>query len=427
MVFSGSTSTGGVSLGTGTALTLTPEDANEIARQCPAVLDVAPTVRARSQIVYRNRNWVPDQITGTTPSYLVVRDWENLSLGEMFSNRDVRNGNKVCVIGDTIKRNLFRNVSPIGKEIRINNVSFEVVGVLRRKGANMMGMDQDNIVLAPWTTIKFRVSGTTLTNTNQSASAGGTASATSTDVNTLSNLYPDAISLYPTRSATQLANYPQPVRFINIDQILVKAVSDTKISQAISQMTTTLRRIHRISAGDEDDFSIRDMTEMTTMLSSTTQSMSTLLLVVALISLVVGGVGIMNIMLVSVTERTREIGLRMAVGAAATTFFDSSSWRQLCCALSGVLLGSSWDAPHRFWSGGKFVGQLRHRGRQSSPLSPFPWGSVLLLVSIRRGKRHAWTRLKPFVTSEQCRRPWAHREDIPRRHEKCSPHIAYQR
>jgi hypothetical protein len=98
------------------------------------VLDVAPSVRARAQIVYRNRNWVPDQITGTTPSYLVVRDWQNMALGDMFSDRDVRNGNKVCVIGDTIRRNLFPNVSPIGKEIRVNNVSFEVVG-LRRKGA----------------------------------------------------------------------------------------------------------------------------------------------------------------------------------------------------------------------------------------------------------------------------------------------------
>ena len=131
----------------------------------------------------------------------------------------------------------------------------------------------------------------------------------------MSNLYPTATSLYPSRSASQTANYPQPVRFTNVDQILVKAVSDTKIKQAISQITELLRERHRISAGHDDDFSIRDMTEMTKMLSSTTQSMSTLLLVVALISLVVGGVGIMNIMLVSVTERTREIGLRMAVGA----------------------------------------------------------------------------------------------------------------
>jgi macrolide transport system ATP-binding/permease protein len=343
MVFSGSTSTGGVSLGTGTALTLTPEDANEIARQCPAVLDVAPSVRARAQIVYRNRNWVPDQITGTTPSYLVVRDWQNMAWGEMFSNRDVRNGNKVCVIGDTIRKNLFPNVSPIGAEIRINNVSFEVVGVLRRKGANMMGMDQDNIVLAPWTTIKYRVSGTTLGNTNQSASAGNSSLDTSGRVNSLSRLYPDATSLYPARSSTQQANYPQPVRFTNVDQILVKAVSDTKVSQAISQMSDLLRERHRIEPGEDDDFSIRDMTEMTKMLSSTTQSMSLLLLVVAMISLVVGGVGIMNIMLVSVTERTREIGLRMAVGARSyhilRQFLVESVVLCLVGGAIGVLLG----------------------------------------------------------------------------------------
>lgn len=343
MVFSGSTSTGGVSLGTGTALTLTPEDATEIARQCPAVLDVAPSVRARAQIVYRNRNWVPDQITGTTPSYLVVRDWQNMAWGEMFSNRDVRNGNKVCVIGDTIRRNLFPNTLPIGAEIRINNVSFEVVGVLRRKGANMMGMDQDNIVLAPWTTIKYRVSGTTLSNTNQSVSAGSGSSSISGKVNSLSRLYPDATSLYLARSTTQQANYPQPVRFTNVDQILVKAVSETKISQAISQMSDLFRERHRIESGEDDDFSIRDMTEMTKMLSSTTQSMSILLLVVAMISLVVGGVGIMNIMLVSVTERTREIGLRMAVGARSyhilRQFLVESVVLCLVGGAIGVLLG----------------------------------------------------------------------------------------
>ena len=343
MVFSGSTSTGGVSLGTGSALTLTPEDANEIARQCPAVLDVAPSVRARAQIVYRNRNWVPDQITGTTPSYLVVRDWRNMASGEMFTDRDVRNGNKVCVIGDTIRNNLFPNTSPLGAEIRINNVSFEVVGVLRRKGANMMGMDQDNIVLAPWTTIKYRVSGTTLSNTNQSASAGSSGADTSGRVNSLNNLYPDATPLYLTRSSTQQANYPQPVRFTNVDQILVKAVSEAKISQAISQMSDLLRQRHRIGPGEEDDFSIRDMTEMTKMLSSTTQSMSILLLVVAMISLVVGGVGIMNIMLVSVTERTREIGLRMAVGARSyhilRQFLVESIVLCLVWGAMGVLLG----------------------------------------------------------------------------------------
>ena len=343
MIFSGATTTGGVSQGSGTALTLTPQDANEIARQCPAVSDVAPIVRARSQIVYGNRNCVPDQINGTTPSFLAVRDWQNLALGEMFTVRDVRNNNKVCVIGNTVKRNLFPDTSPLGKEIRINNVSFRVVGVLSRKGANMMGMDQDNIVLAPWTTIKYRVSGTTLGNTNQSSSAGsGSASATDT-VNTLSNLYPNAIALYPSRSARQTANYPQPVRFTNVDQILAKAASTSRIKPAISQITELMRERHHVPVGHDDDFTIHDMTEISNMLSMTTRSMSALLLIVAMISLIVGGVGIMNIMLVSVTERTREIGLRMAVGARShhilRQFLVESIVLCLVGGAIGILLG----------------------------------------------------------------------------------------
>jgi macrolide transport system ATP-binding/permease protein len=315
MIFAGSTSNSGVNKGAGSAVTLTPQDADEIARQCPAVKSVATIVRARSQIVYGNRNCVPENIYGVTPSYLEVRDWKKMATGEMLSDRDVRNCNKVCVIGNTIRQNLFPNTSPIGKEIRINNVAFRVIGVLSRKGANMVGMDQDNIVLAPWTTVKYRVSGTTLTNTNQSSSAGGSSSSTSDTVNTLSSLYADATSLYLSRTSTQQADTPQPVRFTNVDQIIVKAVSETRIKRAMEQITKLLRERHRIPKGDEDDFSIRDMAEMTKIMSSTTQLMSSLLLVVAMISLVVGGVGIMNIMLVSVTERTREIGLRMAVGA----------------------------------------------------------------------------------------------------------------
>jgi ABC-type antimicrobial peptide transport system permease subunit len=315
MIFAGSTNTGGVNKGAGSAVTLTPQDAEEIARQCPAVKAIAPLVRARSQIVYGNKNCVPENIYGTTPSYLEVRDWKKMTAGEMFSDSDVRNSNKVCVIGNTIKQSLFPKMSPIGKEIRINNVAFRVIGVLSRKGANMVGMDQDNIVLAPWTTVKYRVSGTTLTNTNQSGSADGSSSSTSDTVNTLSSLYPSVTSLYLSRTSTQEADTPQPVRFTNVDQIVVKAVSENKVSRAMTQITDLLRERHRIRGGDEEDFSIRDMAEMMKMMSSTTQLMSSLLLVVAMISLVVGGVGIMNIMLVSVTERTREIGLRMAVGA----------------------------------------------------------------------------------------------------------------
>ncbi len=315
MIFSGSQSTGGVSLGAGTMMTLTPQDADEIAKQCTALEAVAPTVRARSQIVYKNRNCVPEQITGTTPSFLKVRGYGAMLMGDMFSDRDVRNCSKVCVIGKTIRDKLFENESPLNKEIRMNNVSFRIVGVLGPKGANMMGMDQDNIVLAPWTTIKYRVSGTTLTNTNQSGSSSSDSSSTSDTVNTLSDLYPSTTSLYLSRTTTETADTPQPVRFANVDQIIAKALSDTKIKEDITQITALLRERHRLREGDLDDFSIHDMTEMSKMLSSTTQSMSMLLLVVAMISLVVGGVGIMNIMLVSVTERTREIGLRMAVGA----------------------------------------------------------------------------------------------------------------
>ena len=338
MILAGSTATGGVNQGTGTAQTLTPRDADEIGRQCPAVSAVAPVVRARSQIVYGNRNWVPEQVNGTSPSFLSVRDWKMAS-GAMFTERDVRNYNKVCVIGNTLKRNLFPSESPLGKEIRVNNVSFRIIGVLGRKGANMMGMDQDNVVLAPWTTIKYRVSGATLTSTNQSISASSSSSSTSDTVNTLNNLYPTVTSLYSSRSSTQTADNPQPGRFTSVDQILTKSASETKVKQAIRQITDLLRERHHIRRSNENDFDIHDMTEMSKMLTSTTQSMSLLLLVVALISLVVGGVGIMNIMLVSVTERTREIGLRMAVGARSYHILRQFLVEAVVLCLVGGALG----------------------------------------------------------------------------------------
>jgi macrolide transport system ATP-binding/permease protein len=345
MIFSGSMSTGGVNLGSGSMMTLTPEDAVQIGRQCTAINGVAPVVRARAQIVYANRNSVPEQISGTTPEYLVVRDWQNMAMGEMFSDIHVRNCAKVCVIGNTVKRNLFDDASPLGKEVRINNVTFRVIGVLSRKGANMMGMDQDNVVLAPWTTVKYRVSGSALTSTNQSSSASSSSSSTSETVNTVSNLYPTATSLYLSRTSSETANTPQPVRFANVDQIVAKACSQKHVQTAITQVTQLLRERHRIPPGRDDDFIIRDMAELSRMLSSMTESMSTLLLAVALISLVVGGVGIMNIMLVSVTERTREIGLRMAVGARSHHILRQFLVEAMVLCLVGgglgILLGRS--------------------------------------------------------------------------------------
>jgi ABC-type antimicrobial peptide transport system permease subunit len=201
----------------------------------------------------------------------------------------------------------------------------------------MMGLDQDDILLAPWTTIKYRVSGGTLVNVNQSAASQNTDPTQ--HVNSLSNqLYPGQASLYPVPSAMQAADAPQPVRFANVDQILVKAGSTQEIKPAISQITELLHERHRIHGGQPDDFNIRDMTEMTKALGSTASLMSGLLLCVALISLVVGGVGIMNIMLVSVTERTKEIGLRMAVGARARDILRQFLVEAvLLCLLGGAI------------------------------------------------------------------------------------------
>jgi ABC-type antimicrobial peptide transport system permease subunit len=336
LIHPGTAASGGVSFGAGSAMTLTPDDCDAILRECPAVSNAAPEVQARTQVVYGNRNWVPMQINGTTPAYLEVRDWTNLDIGEMFSDLDVRNASKVCVLGQTLVRELFSGESPVGKELRINNVSFRVLGVLSAKGANMMGRDQDDIILAPWTTIKYRVTGTSLTNVNQSSASSGTSSP----VNTLSKLYPnEKLILYPEPSAIQAANTPLPVRFTNVDHILVSAASDAEIPLAIQQITRLLRERHRILPHQPDDFNIRDMTEMTKTLASTSLLMTNLLLSVALISLLVGGVGIMNIMLVSVTERTREIGLRMSVGARARDILRQFLVEAVALCLAGGAIG----------------------------------------------------------------------------------------
>ncbi len=346
-VRSGAATSGGISFGSGSEKTLTPDDAEQIAEQCPDIAAVAPIVEIRGQVVRGNRNWTPMNIYGTVPDYLVVRDWNSMVEGDMFTEQDVRGSLKTCVIGTTVVRELFPDESPIGKDIRVQNVALRVVGVLGPKGANMMGMDQDDIILAPWTTIKFRVSGTNSGGASGGATANSNASTgtISTTAKTLNDIYPGGVALYPPQSSTQALNNPQLLKFTNVDQILTKAVSAEAVPSAISQITELLHERHRIRDGQANDFSIRDMSEIVKMLGSTSQMMSMLLLIVAMISLVVGGVGIMNIMLVSVTERTKEIGVRMAVGARSfqilRQFLIEAVVLCLLGGAAGILFGRS--------------------------------------------------------------------------------------
>jgi ABC-type antimicrobial peptide transport system permease subunit len=231
----------------------------------------------------------------------------------------------------------------VGKEVRLGAVNLKVVGVLSKKGANTWGRDQDDVIICPWTTIKYRVSN----RTSSVSSAGGSSASSggiSTAVNTLNNLYPSTgVELYPQPSQVQQADTPQPIRFANINNIMAGAATAGDIPAAINQITQVLRERHHLREGQPDDFHIIDMTEINDAMMQSTLLIGRLLLIVAMISLIVGGVGIMNIMLVSVTERTREIGLRMAVGAQGGNillqFLVEATVLCLMGGTLGILLG----------------------------------------------------------------------------------------
>ena len=339
MVSPADTRSGGVSAGAGSALTLVPEDCQAIVRECSAVRWAAPGVDCRMQIIYGNRNWAPWKILGTTPDYLRVRDWADLQEGEPFTDDDVRSAACVCLIGQTPARGLFQGQSPLGKEVRVRDVRLKVVGVLRPKGANMMGRDQDDLLVVPWTTVKFRLFHAKLIFQDAAAAA-----ASPNQMNTLNQLYPNQqVQLYPQSSALQTADTPLPVRFNDLDDIYISAGSAEQIPLAMRQVAQLLRERHRLRDDQADDFTVRNLTEFSEALASSSAVMTNLLLCVALISLAVGGIGIMNIMLVSVTERTREIGLRMAVGARARDilrqFLTEAVMLCLFGGAAGILLG----------------------------------------------------------------------------------------
>jgi len=278
--------------------TLTPDDADLMARECPSVVATAPIVNAWGPVVYGNRNWSTG-LTGSTTDLLAIRNWTDLQYGRTFSRRELLGGEKVCLIGQTLVRELFGNRYPVGQEIRVKNVPFTVIGVLSPKGATFLGSDQDDILIAPWTTIKYRLSGANLV----SSPAANTPSDHGPPGRSLADLLPGSL-LHAVRSES-------------IEQIMVQAKSPGAIPRAYDEITRFLRDRHHL-AEDETDFRIYDNAEVSNVFKRVVHMLSLLGIVVAAVSLVVAGVGIMNIMLVSVTERTREIGLRMAVGADTT-------------------------------------------------------------------------------------------------------------
>ncbi|MDD3154562.1 MAG: ABC transporter permease [Victivallaceae bacterium] len=331
LVMPGAPRMGGVRQSSGSQLSLTQEDCRAILRDCPHVGQVAPVVSVSScQAIFGSENYSPNRVNGSTPAFLEIRNW-SIAEGRSFTTQEVENSSRVCLVGSTIVRELFKGESPIDCELRIKNTSFHVIGVLKSKGANMMGFDEDDVIIMPWTTARMRLSG---------LKSGSSESTTSTAASTPGELY----------SATGVALYPEPVssmvtdtllkpKFINIDQILFTGRDSASVNAAVDEVTQLLRERHRLKADQPNDFHIRNSAEFMRMLTGTSTVMTNLLLAVALISLIVGGVGIMNIMLVSVTERTREIGLRMAVGARSRDILKQFLIESVILCLVGGIIG----------------------------------------------------------------------------------------
>jgi putative ABC transport system permease protein len=298
IVMSGSLTSGGIRLGSGASQNLTVDDAKALAAECPAVESASGTVRGGAQIVYGNANWATS-IQGVTPEYLTIRDY-SLQAGQPFTSQDVDAATKVALLGSTVATNLFGDANPVGQVIRIKNVPFTVTGVLTAKGQSPTGQDQDDTVIIPLSTAKRKVLGGSQANMNA------------------------------------------------VNTIMVQARGQTQMKEAERQATDLLRQRHRLLPGQEDDFTVRNLEEVFAAQESSSRVMSILLAAIASVSLIVGGIGIMNIMLVSVTERTREIGIRIAIGAKKadirTQFLVEAVTLSLAGGVIGILIGVSASA-----------------------------------------------------------------------------------
>lgn len=287
LIFSGSMTRGGVHTGWGSAGTLTVDDAEAIQREIPGVTVVSAEVRSTTQIAAGNQNWAT-QILGESADYLTLRRWP-LTSGAMFTEQDVRSANKVAIIGQTIADQLFPGEDPIGQLLRIKSAPFIIVGVLKAKGMSMMGSDQDDVVVVPYTSAMKRLFGMTT------------------------------------------------LRTIN-----AQAASAALLDPVQQQITSLMRQRHRIIPGHDDDFTVRTQKEIADAMTEQSKTMTYLLAAIAAVSLLVGGIGIMNIMLVSVTERTREIGIRMAVGARGQDILLQFLTEALTLSILGGVIGIIW-------------------------------------------------------------------------------------
>jgi putative ABC transport system permease protein len=285
-VSAGAQNVGGVRSGTGDSgtNTLTVEDLDAIKREVPSVSMVTPTVNARSQLVSGNANW-NTSVQGVSEQYPDVRKW-TVQSGAFFSDADVRTAARVIVVGQTVADNLFPGADPVGQTLRVTNLPFRVVGVMNRKGQDQQGRDQDDIAFAPYTTVQKKVLGS---------------------------------------PRLQIA--------------YVSAVSQDATYTAQQQITELLRQRHKLGANEPDDFTVRNMTDIADAANQTNSTMTLLLACIASVSLLVGGIGIMNIMLVSVTERTREIGIRMAIGARSSAVKTQFLIESIVLSLTGGLIG----------------------------------------------------------------------------------------
>ncbi len=293
LVIPGSTTSGGMRTGSGSVPSLTADDARAIKAECPSVAQVAPTLRGAVQTVYGNMNW-STLIQGVTPEFLEIREWAVVS-GRSLAPSDVDGALKVCLLGRTVADILFGDEDPAGKTIRIQKVPFTVAGVLDSKGQSPQGQDQDDVILIPLTTAQHKILGTQFPNT--------------------------------------------------VGSIMIQAKSAETLGLAEIEATVLLDQRHRISPSKERDFSVRNLSEILALSQQSSQVMSLLLGAVASISLIVGGIGIMNIMLVSVTERTREIGIRMAIGAKQRNillqFLTEAVLLTVFGGAIGILLGAA--------------------------------------------------------------------------------------